>query len=252
MRLLDLESGQTRSLAGGHESPVYRLRFTPDGRTLVTSGEIGDLYRWDVGRGAVAERLSGHTGQIDGLDIAVDGRTLFTASADTRAILWDLAGDRRLDRRFTVEPRFDSFATPRGIAVSPDGRTLAFTHSDGTVDLLDTRTLEPRARVRATDGPALAVDFSPDGRLLAVTGENRACHVVGCTLSCSRGRAPRDEPAVPGIGVLTRRQAPRRCPDPGRARAASDAGVGRPTPARSRPSALARAQTRSRSVPTAS
>ena len=133
VRLLDLDSGQTRSFAGGLDGTVYRMRFTPDGRTLVTAGELGQLYTWDVERGAIAERLSGHTGNIDGLDVATDGRTLLTASADTRAILWDLAGDRRLDRRFAVEPRFDVLNTPRGIAVSPDGRTLAFTQSDGSV-----------------------------------------------------------------------------------------------------------------------
>ena len=172
VRLLDLDSGQTRSFEGRVDGPVVRMRFTPDGRTLVTAGELGQLYTWDVERGAIAERLSGHTGNIDGLDVATDGRTLLTASADTRAILWDLAGDRRLDRRFAVEPRFDVPATPRGIAVSPDGRTLALTHGDGTVELVDTRTLAPRASVRATEGFAASVDFSPDGRLLAVTGES--------------------------------------------------------------------------------
>ena len=48
---------------------------------------------------------------------------------------------------------------------------LALTHSDGAVDLIDTRTLKRPASVRAIDGVALSVDFSPDGRLLAVTGE---------------------------------------------------------------------------------
>ena len=67
--------------------------------------------------------------------------------------------------------RFDVFVTARGIAVSPDGRTLALTHSDGAVDLIDTRTLRRRASVRAIDGTAASVAFSPDGRLLAVTGE---------------------------------------------------------------------------------
>ena len=61
--------------------------------------------------------------------------------------------------------------TPRGIAVSPDGRSLALTHSDGGVDLIDTRTLRRRASVRAIDGHAASLDFSPDGRLLAVAGK---------------------------------------------------------------------------------
>ena len=171
IRLLDLDSGQIRQLRGRHDTAVIRMRFTPDGRTLVTSAEQGQLFAWDVARGRIAQRFAGHTGDIDGLDLTGDGRTLITAGADARAILWDLAGDRRLDRRFAVGRRFDVFQTARGIAISPDGRTLALTHSDGAVDLIDTRTLRRRAGVRALDGIAASVAFSPDGRLLAVTGE---------------------------------------------------------------------------------
>jgi WD40 repeat protein/DNA-binding SARP family transcriptional activator len=171
VQLLDLASGQLRPFRGGHDGPVLRMRFTPDGRMLVTTGRDGRLLAWDVEDGTIAHRFAGHTGPIDGLDLTTDGRTLLTASVDTRAILWDLAGDRRLDRRFPVGRRFAVDHTPRGIAVSPDGHTLALTHSDGAVDLIDTRTLRRRATIHAIDGHAASVAFSPDGRLLAVTGK---------------------------------------------------------------------------------
>jgi WD40 repeat protein/DNA-binding SARP family transcriptional activator len=171
LRLLDLDPGQIRGFRGQHEDELQRIEFTPDGRYIVTADAGGQLLVWDVERGEIAQRLLGHTEGIDGLDISADGRTLITASHDTRAILWDLAGDRRLDRRFFVGRRFAVNHTPRGIAVSPDGRTLALTHSDGMVDLLDTRGLRRRASFRALDGYAASIAFSPDGRLLAVTGE---------------------------------------------------------------------------------
>jgi WD40 repeat protein/DNA-binding SARP family transcriptional activator len=169
VRLLDLSSGQIRQLQGRHDG-AGGIRFTPDGRTLLTEGE-GQVLAWDVERGGITQRFAGHAGGIDALDMTRDGRTLITAGADSRAILWDLEGDRRLDRRFAVGRRFDVIDAPRGIAVSPDGRTLALTHSDGVVDLVDTRTLRRRASVHAIDGIAASVAFSPGGRLLAVTGE---------------------------------------------------------------------------------
>ena len=170
VRLLDLGSGRIRPLTGGHDGRMFRMRFTPDGRTLVTAGRDGQVLAWDVERGTVAQRFAGHSGAIDGLDLTRDGRTLITGSVDRRAVLWDLAGDRRLDRRFPVGRRFKPEFTPRGIAVSPDGRTLAVTHDDGAVDLIDTSTLRRRRVLRALDATAVSVDFSPDGRLLAVTG----------------------------------------------------------------------------------
>ena len=91
LRLLDLDSGQTRAFRGRHDGLPLRIEFTPDGRTIVTADDGGELFVWDVERGAIAQRLAGHHSGIDGLDITGDGRTLITASIDTRAILWDIA-----------------------------------------------------------------------------------------------------------------------------------------------------------------
>ncbi len=196
VRLLDLGSGRIRTLRGGHEGPVFRMRFTPDGRTLVTAGRDGKVLVWDVEQGTVAQRFAGHSGAIDGLDLTRDGRTLITGSLDTRAILWDLAGDRRLDRRFFVGRRFKEVFSSRGIAVSPDGRTLAVAHSDGVVDLLDTATLRRRRVLRALDGAPASVDFSPDGRLLAVTG-------VGGRVTLWNARTLAPEGELEGVHALS-------------------------------------------------
>jgi WD40 repeat protein/DNA-binding SARP family transcriptional activator len=170
VRLLDLDSGQIRPLRGRHKGRVLRMRFTPDGRTLVTTGRDGQVLVWDVKRGTIAERLGAHSDAIDGLDLTRDGRTLITGSVDGRATLWDLDGDRRLERRFSVGRPFDTPFAARGIAVSPDGRTLALTHSDGTVALLDTATMRRSRSVKPLGESAVAVDFSPNGRLFAVAG----------------------------------------------------------------------------------
>jgi WD40 repeat protein/DNA-binding SARP family transcriptional activator len=172
VRLLDLRSGGVRRLPRSHQAELLRLAFTPDGSRLVSADAAGVVIVWDVAAGAVRERLSGHTDGIRGLDVAQDGRTLYTASFDTRAVAWDLAGDRRLDRPFDPGPPFViDDRSPRGLAISPDGRRLAVTQDDGTVDLLDTRTFAARGSFRALDGYAAAVAFSPDGRTLAVTGK---------------------------------------------------------------------------------
>ncbi|MDA0158825.1 AAA family ATPase [Solirubrobacter ginsenosidimutans] len=174
VRVLDLRSGQVRRFTGGKAAAVSRLAFTPDRRTLVTSHDDGQLLVWDVARAELRERLQGHDrGHIWGLQISADGRTLYSAGEDERALVWDLAGDRRLIRRFDAGPPFlvdPGDRSPRGIAVSPDGRTVAVTQTDGTVDLIDAQTLRPRRSVHALDGFAAAVAFSPDGRLLAIAG----------------------------------------------------------------------------------
>ena len=171
VRLLDVRSGRVRTLPLNHHADVRALAFTPDGATLASGDDSGAVIVSDVASGRVRERLSGHTDSVTGMVVSADGRTLYTASKDARAIAWDLAGDRRLDRPFDPGPPFEiDNQSPRGFAISPDGRRLAVTQADGTVNLLDARTLAPRGRFHALDGYAAAVEFSPDGRLLAVTG----------------------------------------------------------------------------------
>jgi WD40 repeat protein/class 3 adenylate cyclase len=171
IRLLDVRSGDVRRFGGGHEAGVLDMAFTPDGRTLVSSDSDGGVIAWSVARGKVSEELPAHRGQVWALAVSPDGRTLYSSGNDGRTILWDLAGDRRLVRSFSLREEFEEIETPRGIAVSPDGETLAVTERGGTVDLFDTTTLQRRRSFNAMRGFAAAADFSPDGRLLAVGGE---------------------------------------------------------------------------------
>jgi WD40 repeat protein len=173
VRVLDLETGDVRRFRGRLESGgnVY-LTFSADASTLVAADDSGEIVVWDVERGAIRERLPGPAGDIYGLAVSSDGRTLYSAAPDARMRIWDLAGDRRLDTRFDAGPPliYDVNQSPKGVALSPDGRTLAVTQRHGTVELIDAQTLAIRRRLRVQREAAFGVEFSPDGRLLAVTG----------------------------------------------------------------------------------
>jgi WD40 repeat protein/DNA-binding SARP family transcriptional activator len=172
VRLLDLQSRAVRRMDGRHKSEIETMRFAPDGRTLVTSSEDGELLVWDVARGRIRERFTAHRGDVWGIAIAPDGRTVYSAGTDGRVLLWDLTGRRRLLTTFALPQGFDvSDPTPRGLAERPDGSDLVVTEADGSLRLIDAKTLRTTARTDVLDGPALAAAFSPDGRLLVVTGD---------------------------------------------------------------------------------
>jgi WD40 repeat protein len=54
------------------------------------------------------------------------------------------------------------------VAVAPDGATVATTSGDGTTRLWDPTTGRARLTLFGYDRFAFGVDFSPDGRLLAI------------------------------------------------------------------------------------
>ena len=150
--------------------------FSPDGRTLSTAEDSGNVILWDVEEGVPTETLEGHAATNDEQHaFSPDGRTLYTAGNDGRVIVWDVAGDRRLGRPFPRglggwEPTEE--AGRPAFALSPDGRALAVARLDGRVELIDAETLRRTASFEAFPGrAAVAIDYSADGRRLAVAGE---------------------------------------------------------------------------------
>jgi WD40 repeat protein len=171
LRLLDLHSGRVRTLAGPATGEFGIGALSPDGRTLATWDE-NDVILWDVRRGLPIERFEGHDREAEVQVFSPDGRTLYTAGEDSRVIVWDVAGDRRLGVPFRtgfVLKTGESFPPP--FAISPDGRTLAVARVDGRVDLIDAETLRRTGGFEAFDGrPVLAIEYAPDGGTLAVAG----------------------------------------------------------------------------------
>ena len=169
VRLVDLASGRTRRMAERHEdgSNMF-LAFTPDGRTMLSTAGAGEVIVWDVASLRVRERIENEQASW-GLFAAPDGRTFYTPSGDGRLVIWDLSGDGRLDQRFDAGPPLELVdRSPKGLAVSPDGRIVAVAQADG-IDLLDTSTLQRKAHLRGSE-TAMGLAFSPDGQRLAAAG----------------------------------------------------------------------------------
>jgi WD40 repeat protein len=165
---LDLVTGQRRTGGGRHAASVQGVAFSPDGKTLVSTGDDRKVIVWDVASGTERETLEGHAGRVHAQDFSPDGRTVYTASLDARVIAWDIAGARRIGR-----PLEFSGAQQANIAtaVSPDGKTFATVAEDGSVRFrsLATGTLEGKP-LRGFRGEIVWIAVSPDGRTLAAVG----------------------------------------------------------------------------------
>src|SRR5439155_24802289 len=156
---------------GGHTARVESVGFTSNS-AVVTTGDDGQVLVWDVASHSVIETFAGHGGSV--LAQATDGETLYTASSDGTIFAWDLSGNKGFGRAFTAgsgneDPFWGSLPW---FALSPDGSRLAVTEANGYVNLWDLATLRQITTFRAVShGPLTSVNFSPDGKTLAATGE---------------------------------------------------------------------------------
>jgi WD40 repeat protein/DNA-binding SARP family transcriptional activator/ABC-type phosphonate transport system ATPase subunit len=181
VRLLDLSTGASRTLAGHHDASVQSAAFTPDGRALVTGGDDGTVIVHGVAHAGAAQTLSGHAGRVAGVAVASDGRTAYSASLDGAVIAWDLAGSRRLGRQFGAESTQPSGIQSEslraidnvGYRFGTDGETIAIARPGGFVNLVDARTLRYAGRFRAQSGPdpqGVGVEIAPDGATIVTSG----------------------------------------------------------------------------------
>ncbi|MFE9102917.1 WD40 repeat domain-containing serine/threonine protein kinase [Actinomadura geliboluensis] len=96
------------------------LAITPDGRTLVTAGGGAAIRLWDAARIRITGVLdSDPAGDVTEVAVSADGAVLAAAGADLTIRLWDLA-TRRVTATLAA-----SGGPIRGLALSPDGRTVA-------------------------------------------------------------------------------------------------------------------------------
>lgn len=165
-------------------SPFGALALTPDGKTIavMSSTQIIRLFDTDTGR-----ELRSFKGPewIQGSAFAADGRSLVIWSGDLKVGIWDALDGRRL-REYPL-PQELHIGQPRAIggpaptsyhaALSPDGRLLAIGNNRPVLppekcflvfkDLATGRDLR-RLNNLPVDVNRLA--FSPDGRMLALSG----------------------------------------------------------------------------------
>ncbi len=160
---------------GARKEPLTSVLWLPDGKRVVsTSGAPADRVArvWDLRSAKPSRTLTGHERGITTAALFPDGRRLVTADYDGSVRVWDVEQGKELRQ-------FGHGSWVRGLAVSPDGRYVLSSGSDGkaAARLWDADTGVAICTFPAPkgleEGPCLAssrADFFPDGRRAATAG----------------------------------------------------------------------------------
>lgn len=91
--IYDTSNGDLIDLIAGYTSPVRSIRFSPDGRMLLTSGEDGSAIIWTAYPATVDEPATlttAHDKPVFQIDIDVPGERLICGSFDNSVSVWKL------------------------------------------------------------------------------------------------------------------------------------------------------------------
>lgn len=133
IRLIDVNSGEVKSVARPSGSHAHALDFHPGGELLATGSSDAVIEFWEHPTGRRLAALSGHTGEVTALAFSPDGKRLASASRDTTIRIWDVA------TRTEICALRGHESAVLSLAWSPDGETLASCGQAGEVKIWSAR-----------------------------------------------------------------------------------------------------------------
>jgi len=170
VRMWDAVTGEPAGTVAGKGSAVLALAVSPAGDRLVTGSADKTARLHDLPSGALRATLSGHLGPIHSVAFSPDGRRVATAGGEGGVKVWDAAT--------ALGVIAFGHTAPNGGAIQPLHKA-AFLDNGALVSASADRTLKAWAfegawSERRPLGPhaarVLALDFNPDGTLLAAGG----------------------------------------------------------------------------------
>lgn len=164
LHLVDVASGEPGPVIEGLPHAWGKVvRFSADGRTVLTATRDGSLDAWSTATGerAAALRLTLGAGAAR---FSADGRLALVRGADDRIRLWEMASGACL---LTLEA--DHGRQPQ-LWLAPDGRTAATSAPGHTVRLWDLADGRLLGELRGGTGSVEAIHADPERRLLLSCG----------------------------------------------------------------------------------
>jgi WD40 repeat protein/serine/threonine protein kinase len=162
--------GRVRAPVLPHDSHLYSLVSSPDGRVLAAGGDDGRITLWDTRSWKPLRTLDAKNGgQVRGLAFSPDGSLLASAGYDRLVFLWNAATGECLH----------TFPHGKGclaVTFSPDGRRLV-TDAGGPMEVRDVATGRLLHTLEGHGASVRRVVYRPDGTRLASGGDDRTVRI---------------------------------------------------------------------------
>ena len=185
-RLLDADVNAKLQMLGSHTGRATECVLYPDGNTVATAGEDGQVQLWDIGQRKKVKTFDPQIGPIHALAISPDGQTL-AVGGQPRGVI-SFAAVHLIDAQTgELKSKVQRHTTTiESIEFSPDGNLIAAGARYKPVTLSNVNGENSHTLLAETRNESIA--FSPDSRFLA-TGSNECQFQIW---ECESGKVLRE------------------------------------------------------------
>ncbi len=170
VRLWDVAQGKEKGVLKGHQKNAFSLSFDPAGEKLASGGIGEQVFVWKIPSKDLETTLAGHAGVAGPVKFSPDRGFLLTIDGHGTLRLWDPKGwEPEWSVQIEAKGAFPLAFRKDGerFAVGIEHRVLIFNTEDGSV--VQELLMPPKG--------VYALDYSPDGSLLAVAAADRKVRV---------------------------------------------------------------------------
>lgn len=182
IKLWNIVNGQKIVTLQGHrDQHVFSVQFSPDGKTLASSGDYNEIKLWNTENGSEIRTLKGFAQRVTCIAFSPDGKILASGGdppghqfhinpeidaiiddkgtvVDNQINLWDVGTGRPIK---TLQGHYHFI---NSLVFSPKGGILVSSSADNTVKWWD---IANGKEIKNVPEKASSLTFSPDGTILA-------------------------------------------------------------------------------------
>jgi eukaryotic-like serine/threonine-protein kinase len=167
IKIWSLETGEAIHTLTEHQSWVYSLTFSPDGKYLLSAGSNDQTLKlWSVETGKCLQTFTGHDHRVDDVAFSPDGKIAASASADKTVRLWSVQTGQPL-KTLTGHSGWVG-----AVLFCPDGKHLFSGSWDHTIKLWSIDTGECLLTLKGHQAQVQSITLTPDGKsLISCSGD---------------------------------------------------------------------------------
>lgn len=162
-RIWDATTGEQATVLRGHSDRIRLALFSPNGSTVLTISSDESVRLWDASSHVVTTNQCGHQTGFKGFVFNADGSRMISTAKSGATSIWD-----------TVScTEFLGLDDGTRAVLSPDGKKVLVTSSDGSVILRDSESGNELLVLRLSSEWISTARFSPDSTKVLTSPHSR-------------------------------------------------------------------------------